>query len=187
MGDEMDLLLSRRSVARVSPDPIPRAVIEELLVAATHAPNHHLTAPWRFIVLTGAARRAIGEAHAAAVVRQRPDAGPDVIARASARLERAPVVIACIVHTDPEDVVRAREDRDAVATAIQNLLLAAHIRGLAGMWRTGAMVDEPEVRAALGLTHTDTIVAFVYLGHAAVAPPERDRQPVASVVEWREQ
>jgi len=187
MGDEMDLLLSRRSVGRVSPDPIPRAVVQELLVAATHAPNHHLTAPWRFVVLTGAARRQVGAAHAAAVVRQRPDAGPDVIARESARLERAPVVIVCIVRTDPDDRVRAREDRDAVAAAIQNLLLAAHIRGLAGMWRTGAMVDEPEVLAALGLTPSDAIVAFVYLGHAAIAPPKRERQPLGSVVEWREQ
>lgn len=186
MADEMDLLLSRRSIGRVRPDPIPRAAVEELLVAATHAPNHHLTAPWRFVVLTGAARREVGEAHAAAVVRQRPDAGPDVIARESARLERAPVVIACIVRTDPDDVVQAREDRDAVATAIQNLLLAAHIRGLAAMWRTGAMVDEPEVLAALGLVPGDAIVAFVYLGHASVAPPERERPPLGAVVEWRD-
>ena len=110
-----------------------------------------------------------------------------MIAWESARLERAPVVIVCIVRTDPDDLVRAREDRDAVATAIQNLLLAAHIRGLAGMWRTGAMVDEPEVLAALGLASNDAIVAFVYLGHAAIAPPERERQPLGNVVEWREQ
>lgn len=186
MGDKMDVLLSRRSIGRVRPDPIPRAVVEELLVAATHAPNHYLTAPWRFVVLMGASRRAVGEAHAAAVRRERPDAGPDVIARESARLERAPVVVVCIVQTDPDDVVRAREDRDAVAAAIQNLLLAAHIRGLAGMWRTGAMVDEPEVAVALGLGPHDAIVAFVYLGREAVAPPQHDRPSLEAVVDWRE-
>lgn len=186
MGDELDVLLSRRSVGRLKPDPVPRHVVDELLVAATYAPNHHLTAPWRFIVLTGSSRRAIGEAHAAAVLREHPDARPDAIARESARLERAPVVVACIVRTDRHDIVRAREDRDAVAAAIQNLLLAAHIKGLAAMWRTGAIVDEPEVAAALGLTSDDAIVAFVYLGIAASFPPDRPRQPIETVVEWRE-
>lgn len=186
MGDELDVLLSRRSVGRVTTDPVPRDVVDELLLAATHAPNHHLTAPWRFIVLTGAARRAVGKAHAAAVVRQRPDAGTEVITRESARLERAPVVVVCIVRTDRANVVRAREDRDAVAAAVQNLLLAANIKGLAAMWRTGAIVDEPEVGDALGLTTDDAIVAFVYLGIGAVTPPDRQRQPLEDVVEWRD-
>lgn len=186
MSDERDLLLSRRSVGRVKSDPIPRETIAELLVAATYAPNHHLTAPWRFIVLTDAARRTVGEAHAAAVARQRPDAGPDVVARESARLERAPVVIACIVRTGGDDPVTAREDRDAVAAAMQNLLLAAHARDLGAMWRTGTMVDEPEVKTALNLVPGDAIVGFVYLGIAAVVPPDRGRPPLDDVVEWRD-
>ncbi len=186
MGDELNVLRSRRSVGRVTQEPIPRDVVEELLVAATYAPNHHLTAPWRFIVLSGASRRAVGEAHATAVLRERPDAGDEVVARESARLERAPVVIVCVVRTDREEPVRAREDRDAVAAAVQNLLLGAHLKGLGAMWRTGAIVDEPEVAIALGLTPDDAIVAFVYLGRGAIAPPARPRQPLESVMEWRD-
>jgi nitroreductase len=186
MGDELGWILSRRSIGKFTSDEIPRAAIEELLLAATHAPNHHLTAPWRFIVLTGDARRTIGAAHARAFLRNRPDAGLDVASRETARLERSPVVIVCVVHTDPADAVRAREDRDAVAAATQNLLLAAHIRGLAAMWRTGAMVDEPEVAEALDIDSGDTIVGFVYLGVPAVAPPERTRPDLAAVVDWRD-
>ncbi len=186
MRGPLDVLLTRRSVGKVRPDPVPRPVLEDLLGAATMAPNHHLTEPWRFVVLTGDARRAIGAAHASAVARARPDATPEALAREAARLERAPAVVVCVAVGDPEDPVRAREDRDAVAAAVQNLLLAAHALGLAGMWRTGAMVDEPEVRAALGLGDADAIVAFVYLGWAATAPPERARRPLGDVVEWRE-
>ena len=186
MRDPMDLLLTRRSVGKVRADPVAREVVEELLVAAIQAPNHHLTEPWRFVVLTGAARRSVGEAHAAAVRRKRPDAGADVIAREAARLERAPVVIACIVTGDGTDPVRAREDRDAVAAGIQNLLLAAHARGLATMWRTGDMVDEDEVRAILDLGPADAIVGFVYLGVADVLPPPRERSPLGAFVEWRD-
>lgn len=184
MTDPMELLLTRRSVGKVRSDPVSRELVVELLVAAVQAPNHHLTEPWRFVVLTGGARRQIGEAHAAAVRRKRPGCGEDVVAREAARLERAPVVIACLVIGDGADPVTAREDRDAVAAAIQNLLLAAHARGLATMWRTGEIVDEPEVRSSLRLGPADAIVGFVYLGLADVVPPPRQRRPVEDVVEW---
>ena len=97
---------TRRSVGKVSQEPLPRDVVEELIEAAGSAPNHRLTAPWRFIVLTGDARGEVWE-----------------------RLVRAPVVVACVVHPG-DDPVEAREDRDAVAASIENMLLAAHARGL---------------------------------------------------------
>jgi nitroreductase len=184
--DPLDLILSRRSVGRVGDAPVAREVVERLLTAAVSAPNHHLTTPWRFVVLTGAARRRVGEAHAAAVRRTRPGLPAESDDREAARLERAPVVIACIARADDGDPVRRREDRDAVAAAVQNLLLAAHGLGLAAMWRTGAMVDEPEVHAELGLGRDDAIVAFVYVGHPLDPPPARVREPADGVTEWRD-
>ena len=177
---------ARRSIGRLSPEPLPRALVKELLDAAACAPNHHLTGPWRFIVLAGEARRAVGDAHARAAVRERPDITPSGREKEVARLERAPVVIACCV-VPGDDPVTAREDRDAVAAAIQNMLLAAHVRGLGAMWRTGAMVDEPEVRAELGLTGAQAIVGFVYLGRpftplAARATPRTDAE---HLTDWR--
>ncbi len=179
-------LHGRRSIGRVGHDPIPRELVAELLDAAVTAPNHHATGPWRFVVLTGAARGEVGAAHAAAVARARPDAGPEGLVKEAARLERAPVVVACVVSPG-EDPVEAREDRDAVAAAVQNLLVGAHARGLAAMWRTGVMVDEPEVRDALGVGGRDAIVGFVYLGTAPESVPGRDRpRPgAAGVTEWR--
>jgi nitroreductase len=181
----LEAIASRRSVGRVRPDPVARETVEELLAAAVTAPNHHLTGPWRFVVLAGDARREVGEAHARAVARAKPDLPPEGLAKEAARLERAPVVVAAIA-LGADDPVRAREDRDAVAAAIQNLLLAAHGRGLGAMWRTGEMVDEPEVREALGLSPGDAVVGFVYLGHPAGPLPERPPRPgIADVAVWR--
>src|ERR1700728_4620541 len=42
---------SRRTHKVFAPEPVPRAVLEELLELARWAPNHHLTNPWRFRVL----------------------------------------------------------------------------------------------------------------------------------------
>ena len=79
------------------------------------APNHHLTEPWRFVVLAGDARGAVGEAHARAVARLRPGLPEAGLAKEAARLRRAPVVIACVVRPSADDPIAAREDRDAVA------------------------------------------------------------------------
>ena len=163
-GDEvLRAILTRRSVGRVAPDPLPRETVEELLRAAASAPNHHLTAPWRFIVLAGHARGEVWE-----------------------RLERAPVVVACVVSPG-EDAVQAREDRDAVAAAIENMLIAAHARGLGAMWRTGVIVDEPDARAALGLGAREEVVGFVYLGRRLAPPPEQGppRRAVEELTTWR--
>lgn len=180
-------IFSRRSVGRVGPEPVSRDLVRALLDAAVQAPNHHATAPWRFIVLAGTARGAVGEAHARAREGRRPDLTPDGRRAEAARLERAPVVIACCVSPG-EDPVEAREDRDAVAAAVQNLLLAAHAHGLAAMWRTGAMVDEPEVRSELGLGGSDAILGFVYLGHPVDGGPSARITPrpgAEAFTDWR--
>lgn len=186
MSDLLEAIAARRSAGKVLPEPLPRTLVEELLTAATRAPNHHITEPWRFVVLAGDSRRALGEAHAQAVAREKPDLPAAGLAKEAARPERAPVLVAVIVRPGGGDPVGAREDRDAVAAAIQNLLLAAHARGLGAMWRTGAMVDEPEVHEHLGLGPDDAIVGFVYLGRPAgpVSAPS-PRQPLHQVSEWR--
>jgi nitroreductase len=172
----MAALAARRSHGRVRPDPVPRAMIEELLATALRAPNHHLTAPWRFVVLAGPARRALGEAHAAALARASPGLSDAAREKEAGRLERAPVVVVCVAAGASDDPVTRREDRDAVAAGVQNLLLAAQARGLGAMWRTGAMADAPAVHAHLGLPAGAEIVAFVYLGwprDGAPAPTPR--------------
>lgn len=185
MTDLDDLIRSRRSVGKVGGDRVDEGVLRELITSAAAAPTHHMREPWRFVVLRGDARRAVGEAHADAYRRAHPDVDSTTMAREAARLERAPVVIVCVAHLADRDPVCLREDRDAVAASVQNLLLSAHARGLGAMWRTGAMVDEPDVHRALDLGADDEIVAFVYLGSPAAEPPPRPRRPVDEVVDWR--
>lgn len=177
----------RRSVGRVAADPLPRSLVSDLIAAALAAPNHKQTAPWRFVALAGDARREVGEAHARAVARARPDHPAAGLAKEAALLERAPVVIACAVADCP-DPVQAAEDRDAVAAGIQNMLLLAHAHGLAAIWRTGVMPREPEVLGALGLDAGEDLVGLVYLGRplsgaGPLPPPDRPGVPEHTV--WR--
>jgi nitroreductase len=55
------------------------------------------------------------------------------------------------------------------------ILLAAHGRGLAGYWRTPAVLRTPEGRAAVGLEGDEQVVGLIHLGRPRQerAVPER--------------
>jgi nitroreductase len=184
-----EAIRGRRSVGRVLPDPIGRERIERLLEAAAWAPTHKMREPWRFVVFTGAGREALGRAHARAVARANPATPAEGLTAQAALTLRAPVVVACVCRPGGDDPVVRREDRDAVAAAVQNMLLAAHADGLGAIWRTGAFVDEPEVRAHLGCTDAEDIVGFVYVGVPQAGGGGGEgvavRRPVSEVTEWR--
>ncbi|MBW1774500.1 MAG: nitroreductase family protein, partial [Deltaproteobacteria bacterium] len=51
MGDIIDILMSRKSIRRYKPDPIPDEMIDKILEAARWAPTGENYQPWRFIVI----------------------------------------------------------------------------------------------------------------------------------------
>ncbi len=52
LGVEVEnAIRTRRTVKAFGPEPVDRAILEELLELARWAPNHHLTNPWRFRVV----------------------------------------------------------------------------------------------------------------------------------------
>jgi nitroreductase len=153
---------TRRTHKAFAPEPIPRDELEHLLELARWAPNHHLTAPWRFRVVGSAALALLKEA-----------AGPE----GAVKLDRAPtlVVVSCELEGDP---VQDEEDLHATAVASYIVLLAAHARGLAGYWRTPAVLRTEEGRAAVGLPPAERFVGLLHLGHPRQEKAAPERPPV---------
>ena len=48
-----DVIMGRRSIRGYKPDPVPRALIEEVLALAMRAPSSMNTQPWNFHIITG--------------------------------------------------------------------------------------------------------------------------------------
>ena len=69
-----DAIRLRRSIKKFTDRAVTREEIETLLAAATLAPNHRLTQPWRFYVLGPEARHAYGLALGERKARKQPDA-----------------------------------------------------------------------------------------------------------------
>ena len=176
--DVYTAIRGRRSVTGLRDDAPSRAALDRIIQVSVWAPNHHLTEPWRFHVLRGAARDEMG-----AMVADRLEAelDPDDPASAPAirvRLRRSPVVIV-VSQVWSDDPVTNLEDYASVCCATQNLMLAAHAEGLATKWRTGDMCDYPASKEFLGLDPKDRIVGYIYLGHPSpnIGPDRRERQP----------
>lgn len=183
--DLLDAIRSRRSIGKCS-DVVPeRVLIEQILEAATWAPNHKQTEPWRFVVLAGEARESLGDAmgRAAAASKDDEDAARAAYEKAVNKPLRAPYVIAAYAVPDP--ALPRVESIAATAAAVQNMLLAAHALGLAAMWRTGDPVFSDEVRAFLDVPEDAEMLGTIYVGYPNMVTPVRQRRSVDEVVEWR--
>lgn len=180
---------ARRSIGRVGTACPSRAEIEQLLEAATWAPNHRLTQPWRFYVLAGEARRELGEVFARSLAAALPVDAPDrqaALDKARGKPVRAPVVIVAAVVPEQGPKVVEIEEVAAGAAAVQNMLLAAHELGLAAIWRTGEPAYDPAVKAFFGLPTSAYILGFIYVGyldpHAPL--PRMTRAPAGARTQW---
>jgi nitroreductase len=151
-----DAIRDRRTHKAYGREPVDRATLEELFELARWAPNHNLTNPWRFRVLGPASLDRLKEA-----------AGPE----AAAKLDRAPTLVAVSVTQSGDDAVQDEEDLLAGAVAAYIVLLAAHGRGLAGYWRTPAVLRTDAGRAALGVPGGERLIGLLHLG-----PPRQDRE-----------
>jgi nitroreductase len=181
-------LKNRRSVGKVSEEEPPEHLIHTMLEAATWAPNHFLTEPWRFVVLRRDARNRLGVAMGEAAARREadPEAAEAARAKIATKPLRAPYVIAVAVEPDSRDKVVELEEIAATAAATQNMLLAAEALGLGAIWRTGWACYTPQVREFLGLSARATVLGFIYVGYPAHPAPARVRRPVGEVSRWME-
>lgn len=185
--DALDAIQRRTSVRRFRPDPVSRDTIQRLLDCAVRAPNHKLTEPWRFAVLTGDARSRYAELRAGHRLKRFSDpesaealAGADKVRR-EARETPAFIVVMCAVNSDE---ITREEDYAAAMMAIANLMIAAESLGLGTYLRSGGILREPAFQELVGLVEGHRIVGVVSLGRPAEADPPRRRRPAAELTRW---
>lgn len=195
----MNAILSRRSVRRYRPDPVPGALIEQALRAAIWAPSAHNRQPWRFAVVQSDDQKASLAAAMGARLRrdlETDGAAPELIekdvSRSYERIGAAPIlVVLCLSMIDmdryPDEKRSTAEFMMAVqsvAMAGQNLLLAAHDLGLAACWMCAPLFCPDVVQQALALPVDWQPQALMTLGFPAETR-EKTRHPLETSVLWR--
>jgi nitroreductase len=160
---------TRRTHKAYASEPVDRATLTELLELGRWAPNHHLTNPWRFRVLGPAAlerlKAAVGE-------------------EGAGKLDRAPTLVAVSAIRTPGDPVAEEEDLLAAGCAAYAVLLGAHNRGLAGYWRTPAVLREAAGRVALDIPDAEHCIGLLHLGPARQEQRVPERAALDDVVSF---
>jgi nitroreductase len=185
--DAITALTTRTSVRHFRLDPVARELIERLLDCAVRAPNHKLTQPWRFVVLTGSARDRFAEIRARHRLKRFADPGvPEALAAADKVRREAretPVYIVVSVAVSDDEITR-EEDYAAAMMATANLMTAAHSLGLGTYLRTGGVMRDPALLELAGVPPSFRVVGVLSLGYPARDEQPRPRRPASELTRW---
>lgn len=193
------LIQTRRSIRRYSSEAIPREVVREILHAAMRAPSPHNRQPWRFAVLrTNCAKARLALAMGKRLRADRTRDGDDAetieadISRSRMRIESAPVVILVALTMRDMDAYADQHRANAehtmavqsVASAIQNVLLLAHARGLGSCWMCAPLFCPDIVRTSLDLPEEWEPQALITLGLPAAPGRDRTQMSADDMIVW---
>ncbi|MGH8174134.1 MAG: nitroreductase family protein, partial [Rhodanobacteraceae bacterium] len=138
------------------------------------------------VLIRGEARARLGTALANIHARNEPDAAPSAIEKDRDRFNFAPLIVTVVARIEEDHPkIPAQEQLLSAGCVAYNLLLGAQALGFGAQWLTGWAAYDREVAGMLGLGADERVVAFVHIGSAHEAAPERNRPAVDSVVsEW---
>jgi nitroreductase len=147
----LDAIYNRRSIRKYTGEPVSDAEIMELIEAAIWAPSGKNNQPWRFLVVRGDDPRREGLAgctHYARIVRD------------------APALIG--VFLERGAMYNAMKDHQAAGSAIQNMLLAVHAKGLGAVWLGEIVNQSDQVMEVYGLdAEKHQFMALIAVGRPA--------------------
>lgn len=176
MNETLQLLQQRNSSPKLT-DPGPdAAALEQMFAAALRAPDHAWLQPWRFLVIAGQQREALGRVFVDALLQGNPEADEAAREKALNAPLRAPLLVVVICRYSEHPKVPEQEQVLSAGCAAHAMLLAAEAQGYAGIWRTGAYAEDATVASALGLADNEQIIGFLYFGSRegrAKSLPER--------------
>jgi len=182
-----DAIAGRRSVRQFADRPVEPEAIDAVIAAACLAPAPHHTRPWRFVVLSQDARARLADAMGRAWRRDLERDGVEqerieaLLERSREQIIAAPalVLVGFLAGGQRAWPDRRRRHSEAMmfaqstGAALQNLMLAAHGRGLGSYWISAPLFCPAAVRRALGLPPEFEAQALVALGY----PPSGSKPP----------
>ncbi len=187
MMHELDFLHRRRSVpSRLLGEPAPSPAQQQaILDAAVRVPDHGKLVPWRFLRITGDARRVLGERLAARSLEKDPQAPAAAVEKDRRRFSFAPLVITVVGRPVPGHKVPEQEQLLTGGAVCFALLQAAQALGFGAQWLTGWAAYDPVIHRFLGLAPGETVLGFIHIGTPAEEAPERQRPDVAELLaDW---
>jgi nitroreductase len=199
--DFFETVTTQRAMRRLKPDPIPDAVLRQIMDATICAPSGGNRQGWSFLVIRDPAKRArLGELYREAWgelmkvpyyrgAAAAPPDSPEGKMLASARhlsehLGEAPVLVLACIGTDGRATITTGA---SIYPAVQNLMLAARALGIGSCITTIHKYRDPQVKELLGIPADVETAALIPLGYPLGKfgrPPRRPLAEVAHADHW---
>jgi len=160
--DAEEAILTRRSIREYTDRPVSPDDVSALLEAARWAPSGLNNQPWRFTVIDEQEQKRQLASHT----------------RYGPIIKSAPCCI--IVWLHPDSCYDRTKDLQAIGATIQNILLAAHNRGLGAVWLGEILNDRVKAEAALNNPAGCELMAVVAVGHPR-QKPRSTRKPLSEL------
>lgn len=173
-----EVIRARRTINFFKPELPPREAVLDAIDAARWAPNHHLTEPWRFYLLSDAVKQQIVELNARQVAEDKGEAA------GNAKRERWAgipgwLVLTCARSDDP---LRQKEDYAACCCAAQNFALHLWPRGIGVKWTTGPVTRTAEFYDLIWVDPVvEEVVGLFWYGYPDEVPVSV-RKPVSEIL-----
>ena len=178
LRDLAEVLMGRRTIELFLQTPVPKALVLEAIEAATWAPNHRVTEPWRFYLLgPESKRRCLDLCRDIVTAAKGEDAGR--WKRDSWSQKPGWLVVTC---RRSDDELLQREDYGATCAAIQNALLYLWKAGVGSKWTSGAITRDLQFLDIVGIDeHDEFVVGLIWYGYPKLTPTQL-RKPVGEVL-----
>lgn len=185
MPTSLSLLQQRHSIpSRQLSEPAPdAATLHALLDASIRVPDHGKLVPFRLLQMEGEAKRRFGDKLAEIAIHSKPEMSESKREKERLRYSFAPLVIVVIARIDPHSKVPQIEQTLSAGCVAHNILLGAYALGFGAQWLTGWAAYDAAVAALLGLTTDENVIGFIHVGTAQIDVPDRDRPPLADVLD----
>ncbi|MFD2031642.1 nitroreductase [Ancylobacter dichloromethanicus] len=187
LPETLAVLETRRSVAAAglqAPGP-DAAQTRRLLAIAARVPDHAMLAPWRFIVIEGAARGAIGALLSDAYRDHNPDMAPEKAGKKFAaimgRLFPAPLAVVVVSRPVGGTMIPDFEQQLSAGAVCMNLLTGATAMGFDAIWVTGWAATHRAALTILGLIEGERVAGILHIGTATETPADRPRPDVSAI------
>ena len=175
MSDVQDNILTRRTVYKFTDKEVPESVINQALIAASKAPCHKHTHPWKFYVLGSETRSKLIPvikklAELKSIKLGSKDLKKDA-ERAIKKITQPPILIAITSKKDPEDKFREKEDYAATVCALHNMVLSFWDNDIGSQWSSGSITRDLDTYHCLSINpNTEEIIGFLKAGYPDVIP-----------------
>jgi nitroreductase len=180
------IIKNRRSIKPVMMNgkKIPDNQIYSLLELADWAPTHGFTEPWRFVVYSNPAE--FCQQHAELYKQNIAAVNFDkaVYNKLFTQGDKASHVIIAAMKRGNLPKIPVVEEVEAVACAVQNVLLGATALGIASFWSTGGMASKLPMKSFLSLGDDDHLIGVLYLGYADQYPQGNRIIPLENKIKW---